>query len=81
MSKSEINGILKMPSSFSTCLVPSGHYLPKKRGGQTFFAPFSLRVRPKEAPSSSPLKINASGSSGPTVIAAGSYFAALKIVA
>ena len=36
--------------------MPSGHYLPKKLGSQTYFAPFS--VRPKGA-TPSPLEINA----------------------
>ena len=29
-------------------LLPSGYYLPKNRGGETYFAPFS--VRPEGAP-------------------------------
>ena len=35
---------------FSTRLVPSGHYLPKKRGGQTYFAPFIVRPEGALAP-------------------------------
>ena len=43
--------VLSQPGT-SAFLLPIGYYLPKNRGGQTYFAPF--RVRPEGPPPPSP---------------------------
>ena len=48
-------------SRISDFLLPSGYYLPKNRGGQTYFAPFSVRpegMLPPGPPKPTPMSIS-----------------------
>ena len=38
-------------SGISNFLLPSGYYLPKNRGDQTYFAPFNVRLKGALPPS------------------------------